>query len=177
MSAHRKYKELHEVQDTQELEIRVEAGMQQKEGTEPLTEEGKLVQQKRIRLNQFAKTFFDPEGMIVHQRQVDRDKLRSNAEARINTPKAEEDGNVPAPTVKYYPLSPEQWKKALLDLRQLSICKNLRVLQSLFYFLGYTREQICEPGTNALDFKKAKEYINEQLFQKIAKYNPAGPRD
>ena len=128
-------------------------------------------------MSQLAKTFFDPEGMIVHQRQIDRDKLRSTAEARIATPKGEEDGSSPAPSVKYYPLSPEQWKKALLDLRQLSICKNLRVLQSLFYFLGYSREQICEPGTNALDFKKAKEYINEQLFQKIAKYNPAGPRD
>ena len=62
-------------------------------------------------MSQLAKTFFDPEGMIVHQRQIDRDKLRSTAEARIATPKGEEDGTSPAPSVKYYPLSPEQWKK------------------------------------------------------------------
>jgi hypothetical protein len=43
MGALRQYKEFHELQDTQELEVRVEAGMQQKEGSEPLTEEGKVV--------------------------------------------------------------------------------------------------------------------------------------
>ena len=39
----RQYKEFHELQDTQELEVRVEAGMQQKDCSEPLTEEGKVV--------------------------------------------------------------------------------------------------------------------------------------
>jgi len=43
MGALRQYKELHELQDIQELEVRVEAGMQHKEGSEPLTEEGKVV--------------------------------------------------------------------------------------------------------------------------------------
>jgi len=28
-----------------------------------------------------------------------------------------------------------------------------------------------------MDFKLAKELINEQLFQKMAAYNPSGPRD
>jgi len=43
--------------------------------------------------------------------------------------------------------------------------------------LGYTRDQICERGTNALDFKLAKEMINESLFQKMGNYQPVGARD
>lgn len=173
------YKESLEVQDNAELEIRAEAGTVQREGSEPLVEEAKLALLKKVRLQQIAKTFYDPEGMIVHQRQLDRDKLRSSAEARNGgTPKAgDEPGDSMAPSVKYYPLCPEQWKKSFLDLRQLSIIKNPRVLQSLFYFLGYTREQICDRGTNALDFKLAKDLINEQLFQKIQAYNPNGRND
>lgn len=178
MVALKDYKEHHEAQDQTELEAKAEAGTAQKEGSEPLSDEMKIVHLKKVRMSNIAKTFYDPEGMIVHQRQVDRDKLRSSAEARVSTPKGgDEAGETVVPTVKYYPLAPEQWKKRFLDLRQLSIIKNPRVLQSLFYFLGYTREQICERNTNSLDFKKAKELINEQLFQKIAAYNPQGQRD
>jgi hypothetical protein len=42
--------------------------------------------------------------------------------------------------------------------------KHPRVLQTLFYLLGYTREEICERETNALSFKKVKELINDKLF-------------
>lgn len=144
-----------------------------------MTEEQKEAARKRARLNQLSKTFYDPEGIIVHQRQLDRDKLRSSAEARIGTPKNEdaESNGANKPSEKYYPLAPEQWKKPFLDLRQLSLIKHSRVLQTLFYLLGYQRDQICERGTNCLDFKKAKELINEQLFQKLANYNPVGARD
>lgn len=47
----------------------------------------------------------------------------------------------------------------------------------MFYLLGYKREEICDRGTNALNFKKAKAFINEQLFSKMANYNPTGQRD
>jgi hypothetical protein len=144
-----------------------------------MSEELKASMLKRARLAQLSKTFYDPEGIIVHQRQLDRDKLRSSAEARIGTPKNDDDEKSQGAKVqeKYYPLAPEQWKKPFLDLRQLSLIKNPRVLQTLFYLLSYTREQICERGTNSLDFKLAKELINEQLFQKMASYNPIGARD
>lgn len=55
--------------------------------------------------------------------------------------------------------------------------KHPRILQTLFYLLGYEREQICERDTNSLDFKKAKEFINDELFQKMASYNPCGQRE
>jgi hypothetical protein len=71
----------------------------------------------------------------------------------------------------------EQWKKQFLEIRQNFTMKHPRVLQTLFYLLGYTREQICERGTNCLDFKLAKELINEQLFQKMGSYQPLGSRE
>ena len=62
-------------------------------------------------------------------------------------------------------------------MKKCHIVKNPRVLQTLFYMLGYTREQICERGTNALDFKLAKELIDETLFTKMGQYAPAGQRE
>ena len=172
------YKETHEAQDIQELEQRAEAALHLKEGSDPLTDEQKTAFLKRARLTNLSKTFYDPEGMMNHQRQLDRDKLRSSAEARIGTPNQEEDGENKTSRAqeRYYPLAPEQWKKPFLDLKHLSLLKHGRVLQALFYLLGYTREQICERGTNCIDFKLAKELINEQLFQKMADYEPLGQK-
>lgn len=49
-------------------------------------------------------------------------------------------------------------------------------MQTLFYLLGYEREEICFRGTNALCMKKAKELINESLFQRMGDYKPEGSR-
>ena len=43
--------------------------------------------------------------------------------------------------------------------------------------LGYTREQVCERDTNALDFKKIKSIIDDELFIAMSKYNAFGPRE
>ena len=40
----------------------------------------------------------------------------------------------------YMPLQPEYWKQPFLDLKDLNIMKMPRVLQTLFYLLGYSRE-------------------------------------
>jgi len=47
----------------------------------------------------------------------------------------------------------------------------------LFYLLKYEREDICEVGTNKLDFKKVKNMIEVELFQKMSEYNPFGQRN
>jgi hypothetical protein len=52
-----------------------------------------------------------------------------------------------------------------------------RVWQSVFYFLGYEREQICERDTNKLDWKKAKELLTPEFFKRIGAYNPFGPKE
>ena len=43
--------------------------------------------------------------------------------------------------------------------------------------LGYTREQVCERDTNALDFKKIKSMIDEELFTAMSNFNAFGPRE
>ena len=78
------------------------------------------------------------------------------------------------PEEKYIPLQPEAWKQSFLDMKLLHIMKMPRVLQTLFYLLCYTREEICERDTNRLDFKLSKQLITEDLFKKMAAYNPLG---
>ena len=51
-----------------------------------------------------------------------------------------------------------------------------RVLQTLFYLLGYTREQICEPDTNKLDLKMVRPLLNDALFLKMSLYEPIGEK-
>lgn len=45
-----------------------------------MSDEQKAAAIKRGKLRELSKTFYDPEGIIVHQRQLDRDKLRSATE-------------------------------------------------------------------------------------------------
>ena len=46
------------------------------------------------------------------------------------------------------------------------------------YLLRYqTRDEICERGTNKLMWKKAKLYVNDDLFVRMADYWPPGPKE
>ena len=58
----------------------------------------------------------------------------------------------------------------------MNIIKMPRVLQTLFYMLGYTRDQICEPDTNKLDLKMVRPLLNDELFKKMALYEPIGEK-
>lgn len=58
-----------------------------------------------------------------------------------------------------------------------------RIFQSLFYLLGYTREEVCERDTNKLEWKKAKHILtgeNEdgaEFFKRIGDLNPFGAKE
>ena len=58
----------------------------------------------------------------------------------------------------------------------MNIIKMPRVLQTLFYMLGYTRDQICEHDTNRLDLKMVRPLLNDDLFKKMALYEPIGEK-
>ena len=166
----KQYKEAHEPLDLAELEMRAEQANQPKEG-ETWTEEQRLTNLKRTKHMLLTKTFYDPEGMISHAKQLERDKLRASAEAsRAQTPEGEP---VPVET-KYYPMAPEQWKSGVTELKKHVVLKFSRVVQTLFYLLGYSREEICERDTNRLCLKKAREQINEKLFAKMGNWSPIG---
>lgn len=73
-------------------------------------------------------------------------------------------------------LCSEEWKKELIGFRDYSVIRFPRFLQSFFYFLGYSKEDICEEGTNKLFWKKAKNKINEGIFETMKQYSPFGPK-
>lgn len=39
-----------------------------------------------------------------------------------------------------------------------------RVFQTVFYFLLYEREELCEDKTNKLEWKKAKKFLDDTFF-------------
>lgn len=74
---------------------------------------------------------------------------------------------------------PEQWKDKVKDLRNLSVMKYPKVWQALFYLLKFkSREDICERGTNKLQWKRAKSFLkDDELFKKMSEYWPFGPKE
>ena len=46
----------------------------------------------------------------------------------------------------------------------MNVIRMGRVFQTVFYLLGYTREEICERDTNKIEWKKAKNLLNEDFF-------------
>ena len=66
----------------------------------------------------------------------------------------------------------EQWKRKILAFTKYHVVKMPRVFQTLFYLLKYTREEVCERDTNAIEWKKAKQLINEEFFRRVGSYQP-----
>jgi len=126
-------------------------------------------------------TFYDPAGAAKHKRLVEKDRQRASqnfGSAKNSGSHVDKEEEVEAAKEeKYYPIAPEQWKEAVLQLRNYNVIKFPRVLQSVLYLLGFTREEITEAGTNKLDFKKVRTIIGDETFyQKMAEYKYAGPK-
>lgn len=64
----------------------------------------------------------------------------------------------------------------LRAFRRYKVVKHMKLFQVAFYTLGFKREDLVEPGTNRLFWKKARTYIDEDFFLKIKALNPLGPR-
>jgi len=67
-------------------------------------------------------------------------------------------------------------REEINNLRKYHILKFKRIFQALFYLMGYKREEICEPETNRIMWKKAKLLVDDNLFKKIIDYNPLGEK-
>lgn len=177
MDAEKLYKETNEALDIAEAERRAEEQTAQAEGQEPMDEFQKAQAVKKAKWDYLTKMFYDPDGAVQHQKERDRERARTNANAsgdggRSGTPNTSQIDNTM--DEKYTPLAPEYWKAPFIDMKDLNIMKMPRVLQTLFYLLRYDREEICERDTNKLDFKKAKQLIGEDLFERMSKYQPLG---
>mmetsp|Transcript_30084 Transcript_30084/g.53339 ORF Transcript_30084/g.53339 Transcript_30084/m.53339 type:complete len:650 (+) Transcript_30084:28-1977(+) len=60
--------------------------------------------------------------------------------------------------------------------RRYKVVKHMKLFQIAFYTLGFKREDLVEPGTNRLFWKKARTYIDEDFFVKLRQLNPIGQR-
>eukprot|EP01022_Parablepharisma_sp_SALTPOND_P015998 TRINITY_DN2300_c0_g1_i1.p1 TRINITY_DN2300_c0_g1~~TRINITY_DN2300_c0_g1_i1.p1 ORF type:complete len:516 (+),score=106.09 TRINITY_DN2300_c0_g1_i1:2776-4323(+) len=68
-------------------------------------------------------------------------------------------------------------KDKVLELNKYNVVKMTRIMQTLFYLLGFKREDLCEPETNKLFWKKARKIWNEGLLDKFQEYTPVGPKE
>jgi len=50
------------------------------------------------------------------------------------------------------------------------------LIKAFFYFLGIKKEDICVEGTQKFYWKKAKHLWNDDLIEKMAKYEHQGPK-
>lgn len=75
-------------------------------------------------------------------------------------------------------MAPEQWREGVRDFRHVYVVKFPKLFQALYYFLQFKpREYICERDTNKLDWKKAKSFLNEEMFTKMGDFWPIGPKE
>jgi hypothetical protein len=78
------------------------------------------------------------------------------------------------------PLTPEHWQDRLRAFKQVNVLKFPKIFQTLFYLLKFReRSYICDRGTNALAWKKAKVFVNDDLFLRMNDYaqGVTGPKD
>jgi hypothetical protein len=64
-----------------------------------------------------------------------------------------------------------------MELRDFNVIKMGRIMQSLFYLLGYDRDEICEKGSNKFFWKKAKTLINDEFINRLINYTAMGEKN
>lgn len=76
---------------------------------------------------------------------------------------------------------PEFWKSKAMEFGKLHVVRFPRILQSLYYLLRNSREDICETDTNKLSWKHARKLMiasgEDSIFYKMNEYWPLGPKE
>ena len=67
-------------------------------------------------------------------------------------------------------LNRAEWSDQLKQLKKTNVLKTPRIIQSLMYMLGFTREQIYAPKTNQLFWKKARNLIDHDVPEKMSRF-------
>ena len=68
-------------------------------------------------------------------------------------------------------LENEDWKQEIMDIVKMTVLKMPKILQCVMYLLGFEREQICEPKTNKLYWKVAKQFfINHEVQKRMSQF-------
>lgn len=188
----RSYKETCEQQDLAEVERIAEDEVANRtqviEGEEPPTEAEKHMIGLKSRFVQLTRTFFAPDLAAQHRAKMERlhrEQMKSGGGDRSQSAmgsqkdaSVHDDKSAAGVSAVYQPLVPEQWKEKIKDFRAHSVIRFPRIFQSLFYLLKFKeREQVCERGTNKLQWKKACKFVNEELFARMGDYWPIGSKE
>jgi len=68
------YKDLYSALDLNELELRLDEVVAPKDGEQIMPDDVKYSAQRRVKFSYLTKQFYDPEGVIEHQKFLDEDK-------------------------------------------------------------------------------------------------------
>lgn len=121
------------------------------------------------------------EGDLGQNLLADEEKFLDDYFDSLEEPADEATRNEKLPVLKHQfiqsKLCSDPWKTELVKMKEYKVIKFPRFWQSFFYFLGYSREEICEEGTNKLFWKSAKNKINDGLFERMKNYTHIGPKD
>ncbi|OMJ82087.1 hypothetical protein SteCoe_17305 [Stentor coeruleus] len=64
----------------------------------------------------------------------------------------------------------------LYMFKEFKVVKHIRVIQLLLYLSGVKREDVIEPGTNMMKWKKGKNFLTNDLREFIAELKPRGSK-
>jgi hypothetical protein len=58
----------------------------------------------------------------------------------------------------------------------MHVVRYVKVFQIALYYFGIRNYRINEAGTNKIEWKRAKKYVNSSFFNYISYVNPVGPK-
>lgn len=169
IQADQEYKQQKDALDNQDLEKKIEESIIPKEGEDPMDDDTKVLTQRKVRHRLMTRSFHFVEPKDARPRFREHKTFGPDGQPEV-----------PA----YQPLPPNQWKENILNFAKYHVVKMPRVFQSIFYLLGYKREEICERDTNKLEWKKAKHILTggpngdgSEFFRRLSEYNPFSAKD
>mmetsp|Transcript_4034 Transcript_4034/g.3857 ORF Transcript_4034/g.3857 Transcript_4034/m.3857 type:complete len:213 (+) Transcript_4034:1280-1918(+) len=67
--------------------------------------------------------------------------------------------------------------REIYSFKDFKVIKFARVFQLVFYYFGIDREKLVTPGTNQLNWKNSKKYLNDHFENCLKSINPSGPKN
>lgn len=133
----------------------------------------------RLDIHSHDKDYFD--GDLAQSLLADEEKYIDDYFDSLEEPADEATRNEKLPVLKHEFLQKKliegDWRNAIDDFKKYRVIKFTRFWQSLFYFLGCNREDICEEGTNKLFWKKAQNRVGQWLSENMGEYTHSGPKE
>lgn len=132
---------------------------------------------KKDRGKEDAKSKKEKDAKDAKNKKPEKPEPKVVKPVKIDDGEGDEEQKPKRPSTPRLEESISRWRKEILALKSAKIVRFPKIFQSIFYLLGYKREDICEVNTNKLCWKKAKEFINDGFFMNLFRYNPVGPKD